>query len=178
MDISFSLSQDGDLFADDNLTSQDFLQEIQVDILLTTISCPIWSTVMLQIRKSELILYRTAIEHKTREKRTIKLHCIPFAAISEIVLNPDNTEISIETKTSNGYFTLRLGEKYIDIVEALQQRSAEQYRHIIWQYKTKAQDKKYGLLSPTDKDALCTKPTMIHRGNLLFRVYTSYGYIE
>ena len=149
--------------------------ETNVSILATTISCPMWYHSVMRIRKMEsgvCLLFVTS-------KDTV-MHILPLSIMSYVMLNPDNYEVRIESKpihfTNSGWFIFRFenGMEYEMFVDKLQTYSSEVYKNIVFEYKTKQQDKRYGLISNEESRTGLEK--IIHRqfknGYLNYRVYS------
>jgi len=177
-------SQDADFFKDTELL-EDYIVECPVKILTTTISNPMYCDAFFRIHKTDLLFYRKSIEKKTREIRMVHLFTIPYTNILSFIMNPDSHELILDLKPTrfshSGWFTFRFlsADAYEDVIETLQGCEGIRGKHILWEYKTKAQDKRYGLLGSNEREQSCTRPVIVQKtvkGNQLsFRVYTSSG---
>jgi hypothetical protein len=169
------------------LGNEDYLFETRVSILATTAACPIWNEVFLRVRKQDMVFFYFQKNKKTKQREVVLLHTITYSSLVNVMLNPDSYELRFETKsilfTYSGWFTIvcKSGIDYDTILEIVQNKSLEYNKHIIFEYKTRQQDKRYGLIDSNEKDFGVFIEQIIHRpykqGVLQFRVTRLRGNI-
>jgi len=116
--------------------------QMMVKVLATTISNEMWVDMKCQLLDNSISFLRSFDK--------LKLHILPLQLVSNVMLNPDKHEIRIQLKPIftiyTGWFTFLCQDGYDDIVEYLHTKSTEQYKQIVFEFKTKQQDKKFGLI--------------------------------
>jgi hypothetical protein len=151
------------------------LFEFPTNLLLTTIANEVWVAITIKVRQFDILL--TRVERVERVERGEVLHTIAFAHLSTVMMNPDNSELRLESKLYSGWFTLKF-DSYFDyehILDYIQRRSAEVFKQIVFEFKTIQQDKRYHLV---DYDTLSSRarPIVVHKQfkqqQLLFRIYS------
>jgi hypothetical protein len=134
------------------LSSTDFLYECRAELLCVSAANEAWVKVKCRIRPYDLVLFREDYKHHPHQKQTIQLALIPYAQIVGIMLNPDNNEIRAETKPQitsySGWYVIRFNdfEDYESVKELIMNKSLDVAKHIIYEYKTKQQDLRFGLI--------------------------------
>ena len=113
------------------------VEEIPISLLATTALAPMWCDFTLQLHPYSIKLTRPTISIE-----------IFLALITSVILNPDNHEIRIETKESQGWFVIKCQHQYdYEVcVHFIQTKATEVFKQIIFEFKTIEQDKRYGLL--------------------------------
>ena len=161
-------------FVNDEL-KPEIKYECKISLLTVTATNESWIPLKLRVRPYDFVIFKSSNDAE------ILLFTISFSQMIGVMLHPDKYEIRIETKPSitsfSGWFVLRCmcGEDYEFIADWLQSRSSEQYKQIVFEYKTKAQDKRYGLIVSDKLVSKIEKPRLIHKpykqGQLTFKIY-------
>ena len=134
----FTASQERFYLRGNNKEEDENEDTIQIQVLLTTIACPVWIQMYLKCRDFELLFVR-------QQQQSYQ---ISFVLITTVVLHPAENEIRIDTKQHSGSFVLRTMDKkvYEFLVEFIQTKASEVFKQIVFEYKTIEQDKQFGLL--------------------------------
>lgn len=162
---------------------QEYSFETKVSILATTISNPMWCEVYMRMRKSDMYFFRLEVAKKTKQTRAVSILKCCYQNIIGVMLHPDSYEIRLEQRHMSGWYTFQCksGIDYETIVDLLQTHALEpMYKNIVFTYKTRQQDKRYGLIPQTEKDVGKFEEQLVQKpykhGTLTFRITRSKGF--
>jgi len=178
-----------------DLSNNDVLFECSCEILATTIASEMWIDLRCQVRKHDIFFFRKNVATSfgkysslNAEETVMPMYTIMYYNLNTIMMNPDSYELRFDARSAlfsfGGWFTIRFKTMKVweTVVDILQTRCVEQYKYVVFEYKTKQQDLRYGLIT-SDRELPNQLPTLVQKpfrlnpnATITYRIYTTAGY--